>query len=224
MIHWTDFTTTVLCAWTPVPLYDLLLEFYCWCSHLLEMEFRSLRLNCVLQFSPSNLPLSWQKLWFAHSSKPWWYYTGYDNWWKRLQDCSAAWLSSLCIIAVFGSVIVPGLYFLTWYQYITDRYTFALQWRHKEHDGVPCHRCVSCLLNRRSNKTSKLGCTGFCGENSSVTGGLPYQRASNTENVYIWWRHHEDNWYNYGWFDLPLLRRWRWSRKLVYIKLLLISF
>ena len=50
------------------------------------------------------------------------------------------------------------------------------------------------LLNRkfgcRSKKTSKLRFTGLCARNSSVTGEFPTQRASNPENVSIWWRHH----------------------------------
>ena len=41
------------------------------------------------------------------------------------------------------------------------------------------------------SKTSKLHVTGLCEGNSPVTGEFPAQRASNTENVSIWWRHHE---------------------------------
>ena len=43
---------------------------------------------------------------------------------------------------------------------------------------------------RRSKKTSKIRDTGFCGGNSPVTSDFPAQRASNEENVSIWWRHH----------------------------------
>ena len=32
--------------------------------------------------------------------------------------------------------------------------------------------------------------TGHCAGNSPLTGEFPAQRASNTENVSIWWRHH----------------------------------
>ena len=39
-------------------------------------------------------------------------------------------------------------------------------------------------------KTSKLQVTGLCAENSPVAGEFPTQKASNTENVSIWWRHH----------------------------------
>ena len=49
------------------------------------------------------------------------------------------------------------------------------------------------LLNRlfrgRSKKTSKLRVTGFCVGNSLGPVNFP-QRASNAENVSIWWRHH----------------------------------
>ena len=40
-------------------------------------------------------------------------------------------------------------------------------------------------------KTSKLHVTGLCEVNSPVTGEFPAQRASNVENVSIWWCHHE---------------------------------
>ena len=61
--------------------------------------------------------------------------------------------------------------------------------------GVSNHKPRDCLLNRllrlRSKKTSKLRVTGLCAGNSPVTGEFPAQRASNAENVSIWWRHHE---------------------------------
>ena len=54
---------------------------------------------------------------------------------------------------------------------------------------------------RRSKKTTKLCITGLCAGNSPVTGEFPAQRASNAENVSIWWRHHvstdwSDTWYH----------------------------
>ena len=67
-------------------------------------------------------------------------------------------------------------------------------WRHNERDGVTNHRRLNCFLNRffthRSKKTSKLRVTGLCEGNSPVTGEFLAQRASNAENVSIWWRHH----------------------------------
>ena len=46
------------------------------------------------------------------------------------------------------------------------------------------------LFRGRSKKTSKLRVTGLCEGNSPVTGDFPTQRASDAENVSIWWRHH----------------------------------
>ena len=43
---------------------------------------------------------------------------------------------------------------------------------------------------RKSKKTSKLRITGLCAGNSLVTSEFPAQRASNTEKVSIWRRHH----------------------------------
>ena len=71
----------------------------------------------------------------------------------------------------------------------------TLQWRHNERDGISNHQPYDCLLNRLSRrwskKTSKLRVTGLCAGNSPGTGELPAQRASNAENVSIWWRHHD---------------------------------
>ena len=70
----------------------------------------------------------------------------------------------------------------------------ALRWRHNERDCVSNHQPHYCLLKRlfgrRSKKTSKLRVTGLCEGNSPETGEFPAQRASNAENVSIWWRHH----------------------------------
>ena len=41
---------------------------------------------------------------------------------------------------------------------------------------------------RRSKKTRKLYVTGLCEGNSPVNGEFPALRASNAENVSIWWR------------------------------------
>ena len=71
----------------------------------------------------------------------------------------------------------------------------SLQWHHNECEGVSNHRHLDCLLNRlfrrRSKKTSKIRDTGLCEGNSPVTGEFPLQRASNAEDVSIWWRHHD---------------------------------
>ena len=70
----------------------------------------------------------------------------------------------------------------------------SLWWRHNECNGVWNHQPHDCLLNRLfrcwSKKTSKLRVTGLCEGNSPVTSEFPAQKASNAENVSIWWRHH----------------------------------
>ena len=72
--------------------------------------------------------------------------------------------------------------------------SISLQWRHNERDGVSNHEPHDCLLNRlfrhRWNKTYKLRVTDLCEGNSPVNGETPAHRASNEENVTIWWRHH----------------------------------
>ena len=77
---------------------------------------------------------------------------------------------------------------------------FTLGWRHNDHAGVSNHQPHGCLLNRlfrrNSKKTSKLRVTGLCAGNSPGTGEFPAQMASYAENVFIWWRHH-DNEYPY---------------------------
>ena len=77
------------------------------------------------------------------------------------------------------------------YQYDSND---GLQWGHNERDGILNHQPHYCLLNSlfrsRSKKTSKLRVTGLCAGNSAVTREFPAQRASNAENVSIWWRHH----------------------------------
>ena len=73
--------------------------------------------------------------------------------------------------------------------------SITLQWRHNGCDCVskhqPCDYLLNCLFRHRSNKTSKLHVTGLCVWNSEVTGEFPAQKASNAENVSIWWRHHD---------------------------------
>ena len=71
----------------------------------------------------------------------------------------------------------------------------SLRWRHNGHSGVsnhqPHHCLLNCLFGCRSKKISKLPVTGLCAGNSPETGEFPTQMASNTENVSIWWHHHD---------------------------------
>ena len=66
-------------------------------------------------------------------------------------------------------------------------------WRNNERDGVsndqPYNYLLSRLFRRRSKQTSKLCVTGLCEGTSPAAGEFPAQRASNAENISIWWRH-----------------------------------
>ena len=83
---------------------------------------------------------------------------------------------------------------LLWGIYIALTEYYILLWHHIDRDGVSNHRCLDFLFNRlfrrRSKKKSKLRVTGLCEGNSPMTGQFPTQRASDAENVSIWWRHH----------------------------------
>ena len=73
-----------------------------------------------------------------------------------------------------------------------------LQWRHNERDSVSDHQNhdkLNRLFRRRSKKTLKLRVTDLCVGNSPVTGEFPAQRASNVENISIWWRRHKNSRY-----------------------------
>ena len=76
---------------------------------------------------------------------------------------------------------------------------FTLQWRHNGRDGVSDHQSHDCIFNilfrHWSKKTSKLRVTGLCEGNWPVTGEFPAQRASNAENISIWWRHPDARFY-----------------------------
>ena len=76
----------------------------------------------------------------------------------------------------------------------------TLQWHHNEHDGISNHKPHGCLLDNlfrsSSKKISNLRITGLCEVNSPVTGEFPTQRASNAENISIWWCHHELPYFN----------------------------
>ena len=82
-----------------------------------------------------------------------------------------------------------------WYIRPVAKFLWSLQWRHNGHEVYSNQRRLDCLFNhlfrRRSKKTSKLRVTVLSEANSSVTGQFPAQRASNAENVSIWWRHHD---------------------------------
>ena len=79
-------------------------------------------------------------------------------------------------------------------QYFRILGIFRERIKRRKRDGVSNHQPYNYLLNlsfrRRSKKTSKLSVNGLCIGKSQVIGEFPARRASNAENVSIWWRHH----------------------------------
>ena len=49
----------------------------------------------------------------------------------------------------------------------------------------------SAVYSSTYKKNIKIRVNGLCAGNSPMTGEFPVQMASNTENVSIWWRHHD---------------------------------
>ena len=104
------------------------------------------------------------------------------------------WNPRLIMMLTLSSLVARGVVITTTSGAIRYNEVVTLQWRHNERDGVSNHQPHDCLLNRllrrRPKKTPKFRVTGLCEGNSPVTGEFPAQRASNAENVSIWWRHH----------------------------------
>ena len=77
---------------------------------------------------------------------------------------------------------------LTHFGTFTPYGDIPLKWRHDACVGVSTTSLTIVYSTadprRRSKKTSKLRVSGLC------VGDFPAQRASDAENVYIWWRHH----------------------------------
>ena len=74
--------------------------------------------------------------------------------------------------------------------------TKSLHWRHNDRNGVSNHQLLNCLLKRlfiSTNTLSKLHVTSLC-EGYKWS---PITKASNAENVSIWWRNHATivSWY-----------------------------
>ena len=150
------------------------------------------------------------------SSESWWTYTsGFDVLTLASTQLSLLFDSTSYCFRPFSKEwsMIPPLYkieiqCIKWRATLSNNHIFqptvcseqfsitniTLRWRHNDRDGVWNHQPHDCLLNRlfrrKSKKTSKLRVTGLCAWNSPVTGEFPAQRASNAENVSIWWCRH----------------------------------
>ena len=119
-------------------------------------------------------------------------------WWRYNYNLSGRGKETGCQSESLQTTDILSVWFChTLVVWILLRCILSLQWRHNERDDVSNHQPHDCILNRvfrrRPKKTAKLRVTGFCEGNSPVTGEFPTQRASNTENVSIWWRHYATN-------------------------------
>ena len=100
---------------------------------------------------------------------------------------------------LFGWFILPGQHLQTCCNLsaatrikMVERIYGSLRWRRNGHGGVSNHQPHDCLLNRLFRRRSNIKAPRhwpLCGEFTG-TGEFPAQRASNAENVSIWWRHY----------------------------------
>ena len=84
--------------------------------------------------------------------------------------------------------------------------SWKARWRLKS----PAFRVFT--FRHRSKKTSKLRATGLCEGNSPVTGEFPSQRASNAENVSVWWCHHENRNASHWWLSKLVFNGRSWKQ------------
>ena len=110
---------------------------------------------------------------------------------------------------VYKCSSLAGAVYPTYFMpYLPMNYSLlSLQWRHNERDGVSNHRRLDCLLKRffqaQIEESIKAPRPRPLWGESTVDRWFPSQRASNAENVSIWWRHHD-----HSWLLLPLLLAW----------------
>ena len=139
--------------------------------------------------------------------------------WQDTLDVSETLCDPYNVTAPGFSRILPWLWGIFWADVAVQSAphqaawnVYSLWWRHNERDSVSNHQPHDCLLNRlskrRSKKISKFRVTGLCEGNSPETGEFPAQRASNAENVPMWWRHHSKSTACHKAVVSPLL--WQW--------------
>ena len=74
--------------------------------------------------------------------------------------------------------------------------SISLHWRHNERHGVSNHRHIDCLRNRfvQAHTQGNINTPRHwhLWGKSTDDRWIPITRASVAENVFIWWRHHDD--------------------------------
>ena len=69
-------------------------------------------------------------------------------------------------------------------------FTVASKWARRRLKSPVPRWFAEPFVQAKIREISQLRVTGLCGRNSPVTDEFPSQRASNTEHVSVWWRHH----------------------------------
>ena len=78
------------------------------------------------------------------------------------------------------------------HEYFNHHITLTSWWSRWHLKSPALQLCTQPFIKAHiKEKNQKLRVIGLCEENTSATGEFPAQRASNTENVSFWWRHHE---------------------------------
>ena len=110
-----------------------------------------------------------------------------------LQGLNATWL--LLLFTQRNKICNDFCELAAWSMFYCSHCSSASHYCHNGQGGVSNHQSHNCLLKLlfrcRLKKTSELCVTGLCARNSLGTGEFPAQMVSNTENVSIWWYHHE---------------------------------
>ena len=148
--------------------------------------------NTICQFFSILLRHGWPKSCWVINRMTWHVYIIIMC--PTLLNIHSPWCKALSVVITIGQCGFFSNLQRTW-TIISMVAVITLQWSHNERDGVSNHQphdcSLKCLFRRRSKKISKFHVTGLCEGNSPVTGEFPAQRASNTENVSIWWCHHD---------------------------------
>ena len=102
-------------------------------------------------------------------------------------------------------IATPNPNFVQWYSTCqwNDPHNFILPWRDLKHYNDVIMSTIASQITSLTivystvysdadqRKHQSSASLAICAGNSPGTGEFPAQRASNAENVSIWWRHHE---------------------------------
>ena len=117
--------------------------------------------------------------------------------WRRIGHYrNQCWTNSLTHICgtrgrwVKAPLLYRVMHVIIWHHFKRKHYNDVMMSAMASQNHQPHDCLLNCLFRLRSKETAKLSVTGICAWNSPVIGEFPAQKASNAENVSIWWRHH----------------------------------